>query len=107
MPVKSVAKLGNHSNQASNDTPPELARLKSMPVWRMAFWAVSPSIPTQALAANEEPETPAGLLGVGTVKRPVTEVKVEPAGGAWMMLEFPFIGEVHLDWEVVEWSLWS
>lgn len=48
----------------------------------MAFCAVSPSIPTQALAADA-PLAPAGMLGVGTVKVPTTELKVCPAGGAW------------------------
>lgn len=52
---------------------------------------MSPSIPTQALAANEDPETPAGLLGVGTVKRAETELKVCPAGGAVKIAPAQFV----------------
>lgn len=43
--------------------------MKSTPVWRIAFPQVSPSIPTQAEAAPLP-------VGVGTVKVPVTDVKV-------------------------------
>ena len=58
----------------SNETePPET--VKSIPVWRMAVWQVSPSMPTQADAACE-PDPPEGSLGVGTVKVPVTDLKV-------------------------------
>jgi len=54
MPEKSMAKLGNHSNQASYETlPPEI--VKSIPDCRMAFWNVSPSMPTQA-DAEYDPE---------------------------------------------------
>lgn len=49
-------------------SPPEI--VKSTPVWRMADPQVSPSIPTQADAAPSLP------VGVGTVKVPVTAVKV-------------------------------
>lgn len=81
MPVKSVEARGNHSNQASKDIAPLEATLKSTPVCKMAFCAVSPSIPTQAEAA-EEPVAPVCFFGVGTVKVPTTEVKVCPLGGA-------------------------
>lgn len=70
--LKSMAKLGNHSNQAWNDVRPPLT-VKSTPACRMEFWAVSPSMPTQAEAAPV-PE------GVGTTKLPVTEVNL-PEGG--------------------------
>lgn len=58
----------------SYETPPS-SMVKSRPVWRMAVPHVSPSMPTQAEAAYE-PEPPPGADGVGTVKVPVTAVKV-------------------------------
>lgn len=51
-----------------------LVTVKSMPVWRMAVPQVSPSMPTQADAAPEL--LPEAALGVGTVKVPVTDLKV-------------------------------
>lgn len=45
--------------------------MKSTPVCRMAEPQVSPSIPTHA-EAEYVPEPPEGVLGVGTVKVPVT-----------------------------------
>ena len=47
-----------------------MVTVKSTPVWRIAFPQVSPSIPTHAEAAPLLPE------GIGTVKVPVTVVKV-------------------------------
>ena len=49
--------------------------MKSTPVWRMALPQVSPSMPTQA---DEEwlLVLPEGSRGVGTVKVPVTVLKV-------------------------------
>ena len=49
--------------------------VKSTPVWRMALPQVSPSMPTQA---EEEwlLVLPEGSRGVGTVKVPVTVLKV-------------------------------
>lgn len=48
--------------------------VRSTPVWRMAEPQVSPSIPTQTEAEPEE--LPGAAWGVGTVKVPVTDVKV-------------------------------
>ena len=55
--------------------------LKSTPHRKMTFWSVYPSIPTHADPANEPEVEPAGREGVGTLKRPVTEVNLCPAGG--------------------------
>jgi len=74
MPVKSTEAAGNHSNHASNEVLPPFT-LKSTPVWRMAVWQVSPSMPTHA-DAKWPPLAPEGSLGVGTVKVPVTVLKV-------------------------------
>src|SRR4051812_4621068 len=62
--------------------------MKSMPVWRMAVSQVSPSIPTQADAAQysslEEPE---GLDGVGTVKVPVTVFHCRASINLWALFD--------------------
>jgi len=81
IPEKSIAKLGNHSNQASYETAPLLETVKSIPDCKMAFWNVSPSIPTQADAENEPEPEPDGREGVGALNLPVTEVNFWPAGG--------------------------
>ena len=97
-PLKSTAAAGNHSNHArmggrglsarrewkrSARVPSKEVRLpetvKSTPVWRIAVWQVSPSIPTQA---EDEwlPEPPEGSRGVGIVNVPVTDLNVFYSG---------------------------
>lgn len=58
----------------SNETLP-LLMVKSIPVWRIAVWQVSPSIPTQA-DAEWKPVPPDGSEGVGTTNVPVTDFQV-------------------------------
>ena len=65
--------LGRWISPSNEVVPPET--VKSTPVWRMAVPQVSPSIPTHA-EAECVPELPEGSLGVGTVKVPVTDLKV-------------------------------
>ena len=64
---------GRWISPSNEVVPPET--VKSTPVWRMAVPQVSPSIPTHA-EAECVPELPEGSLGVGTVKVPVTDLKV-------------------------------
>jgi len=100
IPEKSMAKLGNHSNQASYETlPPEM--VKSIPDCRMAFWNVSPSMPTQADAEYEpELDEPFGTEGVGALNEPETLVNFWPAGGDVMTA--PAQLELNWTWETLD-----